>query len=221
MLKKILRRNKLLSIALFLVSAAVIGFTGATILHDLYMENTIKTPTVTGEITEDIHGNVKNASFKNTGTADVFLRVAYTESWSCQMDKGTAEEKTVLLPNTGMLKTGGSPVPMAQPVWEWSGKRPEASDWYVGNDGWLYYKHVLSPNQSTGHIVTSVDFTNVLQAEDERYREANYQLHFIMEVVQCSEQPNVSTEAVKQVFGRNIVLNSQWPEQKTFQWEEQ
>ena len=202
-------KRKLLSIFLLFAAAAVIGITGATVIHKLTLENPIKTPTVTGEIEEKNEGNVKNAVFTNTGEADVFLRVAYAESWTYQSKDANDKPcgASILLPNKGVLKSsGGQSVPIAVP--NWAGRN---SDWIDGKDGWWYYKKVLPSGQKTSAFVEEVDFSNVLQAEDERYKTAEYQLHFTMEVVQCSAEREVSQNAIDTVFGSGkVTLPEPW-----------
>ncbi|HIT42224.1 MAG TPA: hypothetical protein IAB60_09060, partial [Candidatus Caccovicinus merdipullorum] len=63
---------------ILLIFAMAVGFTGATVLHSLTLENPIKTPTTDGGITEKLDNNAKKVSFTNNGEADVFLRVACT-----------------------------------------------------------------------------------------------------------------------------------------------
>lgn len=202
-------KRKLLSIFLLFITAAVIGITGATVIHKLTLENPIKTPTVTGEIEEKNEGNVKNAVFTNTGEADVFLRVAYAESWTYQPKDtdGKPAGVSILLPNKGNLNdSSNTPDSIAKPTW--TGRD---NDWIDGKDGWWYYKKVLPSGEKTSEFVKEVDFSNVLKAEDERYKTAEYQLHFTMEVVQCSADRKVSQDAIDKVFGEGkVTLPPNW-----------
>ena len=69
---------------LLIAAAMVVGVTGATVIHKLTMENPIKTPTVEGGIPEDLENGAKKVAFVNDGEADVFLRVAFSETWTAK-----------------------------------------------------------------------------------------------------------------------------------------
>ncbi len=214
--KTILKR--MLPVLMLGVLSVMIGVTGATVFHTMQLENPIKTPPVEGKIEEDIEGNAKNAKFTNDGEADVFLRVAYTETW-------LASDGKTILPNRTKDKSGNMIAP-AIPNWD----RGTSWDWSKeGTEGWIYYKKVLPgtvsglQNHSTGYIVTDVDFANVAKAADERYKTAKYRLHFTMEVVQASDDWDVSKDAASQLFHKTIALegNSNWEKNKynaTIQW---
>lgn len=206
--------QRLLPPGLLLAAAVAVGVTGATVLHQMTLENLIKTPPVEGHIEEDIKNNYKNASFVNDGEADVFLRVAYTETWMYQ-EEGT----TTVLPNQAEKKDGSGKVSVAAPVWN-------MANWIDGGDGWLYYTHVLPGSASgqpkdkceTENLVGEVKFLDadaMNRLEDDRYKGADYQLHFTMEIVQASDDQNVSEAAVKELFGRDVSLpDSGWLENK-------
>lgn len=222
-------KTKLTAAFLLFAASAIIGLTGATILHQLTLQNPIKTPTVEGKITEDNNKNYKNAIFENTGEANVFLRVSFSESWTYQQE---GKEK-IILPNEGLVNTQSDPAakpsyeskPIAVPNWN------NRADWVEGNDGWWYYKKVLlnkdegtrdgKTDNKTSQFVKEVNFDNVNKAKDERYKDAEYQLHFTMEVVQCSDQKQVSIDAVEALFkGKTVELSGDWPTSRTFTWKD-
>lgn len=192
---------KMLLMMLLFAVFMVVGATGATILHELRLENPIKTPTVEGSIPEDLERGAKKVSFSNDGEADVFLRVTYAETW-------TAKDGTIL-PNTTKDRDGKEVVPAA-PVWN-------TEDWYTGSaDGWYYYRKVLpgteaakkADDRNTGLLVDGVQFLTSEQfadLPDTRYKDADYQLHFTMEIVQASDDwNNVSVPAVQQMFHKDL-----------------
>lgn len=113
--KTILKR--MLPVLMLGVLSVMIGVTGATVFHTMQLENPIKTPPVEGKIEEDIEGNAKNAKFTNDGEADVFLRVAYTETW-------LASDGKTILPNRTKDKSGNMIAP-AIPNWD----RGTSWDW--------------------------------------------------------------------------------------------
>lgn len=198
--KKRALMRMLLMMLLFAVFMAV-GATGATILHELRLENPIRTPTVEGSIPEDLERGAKKVAFSNDGEADVFLRVTYAETW-------TARDGTIL-PNTTKDRNGNEVVPAA-PNWN-------TEKWYTNSaDGWYYYKNVLpgtaaaktAAERNTGLLVDGVQFLTTEQfadLPDTRYKDADYQLHFTMEIVQASDDwSNVSVPAVRQMFHKEL-----------------
>ena len=195
---------------ILLIFAMAVGFTGATVLHSLTLENPIKTPTTDGGITEELDNNAKKVSFTNNGEADVFLRVACTETWVLESN---GEGGDIILPNQAIDKDGES-VSAAEPVWQGI----TDGSWTLGSDGWYYYNKVLpgsksgEKNRNTGLLVNDVEF-NLDEIEDERYQKAKYQLHFTMEVVQASDDTEVSKAAVKKLFNKELDLSGAWGEE--------
>lgn len=194
---------------ILLIFAMAVGFTGATVLHSLTLENPIKTPTTDGGITEELDDKAKKVSFTNNGEADVFLRVACTETWILESN---GEGEDIILPNQAIAEDGQS-VSVAEPVWQ--GITDDS--WTLGSDGWYYYNKVLpgsksgKKNRNTGLLVDGVVF-NLDEIEDERYQKAKYQLHFTMEVVQASDDTKVSEAAVKKLFNKELDLSGAWGE---------
>lgn len=198
----VVRKNvwkKLLPVVLLAVISIVIGATGAAVLHNLTLENPIKTPPVEGFIQEKLNGNAKEVNFINKGEADVFLRVAYGETWSYE-DSDT--QRTLLLPNMAGRKDGNGKYRVARPDW-----RPKG--WLLDPEsGWLYYHKVLKVGEATPLIVSKVDFADADALEElvegEKYKEADYDLHFTIEVVQASDEKDVSVDAVKKLFQKDL-----------------
>lgn len=196
----VVRKNALkglLPVVLLLISI-VIGITGATVVHTMTLENPIKTPPVKGEIEENLKNEAKEVQFKNTGEADVFLRVAYTETW---------KNGNTILPNNALKKDGSGSVPVATPNWVNTG------NWQLDADsGWLYYYKALPVGESTDLIVDHVDFVGTgsnpsVKLDDlvdgDKYENAEYDLHFTMEVVQASDDVSVSRDAIAAMFGED------------------
>lgn len=213
--------QKRYALLLLFAALAAAGVTGAAVLHSLRLENSIKTPPVEGIITENLENGGKTVSFTNTGEADVFLRVAWGQTWSVSKEEGG---KNTALPNelkrekegtgkTVEAKNAGDVIRPAVPMFE-------SGDWYLDSeDGWYYYKRVLPGSgsgkaegeRSTAPLVTGVDFSGLEEAEslDPRYETADYRLHFTMETVQASAEPKVSEDAVKEMFQKEIVLDEE------------
>ncbi len=195
---------------LLIAAAMVVGVTGATVIHQLTMENPIKTPPVEGSIPEIITNEAKQVQFKNDGEADVFLRASYSESW-------TAEDGTIL-PNETML-ADGTTGRVATPT-----IAGENKNWIKGKgDGWYYYKKVLpgeksgQPDESrkTTFLINNVVFVNLAELPDSRYKDAEYQIHVVMEIVQASDEWPVSQDAVKEMFdGIMLTQPTGWSDSK-------
>lgn len=218
--------KKALPLLLLAALSVAAGVTGAAILHSLTLKNPIKTPSVEGE-PEEILGDTKKVRFVNNGEADVFLRAVYTESWVYQDGQG----ETILLPNLAE-KTDGSLVRAAQP------KLQDMDNWYTeSDDGWWYYKKILPGTLSgkkeddlkTNWLVDGVALPSEdggadstvkwSELQDERYRDASYQLHFTMEVVQASGDPAVSEAAVLELFHKVIDIDGDWGTDGKYQYE--
>lgn len=184
---------------LLAAAALIVGVTSAAVIHKLTMENPIKTPTVEGSIEEELTNGAKKVAFQNKGEADVFLRVAFSETW-------TAKDGTILPNKTKLTSEANEPQSVANPNWL-------TDDWETGRgDGWYYYKKVLPGSRSgqpegkrsTGLLVDEVVFEDLTEIPDSRYKDAKYELHFVMEIVQASDDWPVSRDAVKELFGIDL-----------------
>lgn len=177
------------------------GGTGAAILHSLTLENPLKTPDVEGGVEEELEEG-KKVSFENKGEADVFLRVSWAETWE-------AADGTVL-PNVAKSADGETVRP-ASPVWANREKWDQTS-----SDGWIYYKKVLPgtasgrADRNTGYLIEDVEFVSLNELPDQRYRDAEYSLHVVMEIVQASGEWEVSRDAAQKLFGKEIAHSGTW-----------
>ncbi len=199
------RRWKKFFPAILMAAAMAVGVTSATVIHKLTMENPVKTPTVEGYIPETM--DPKQAQFQNDGEADVFLRVAYSETWT--------DKDGMILPNQAARKDG-TLVPVATPVWDWDG-------WTANpDDGWYYYSQVLPGSKSgkaeaqrkTNQVVNGVNFVSFDKLADTRYQDAKYEIHFVMEIVQASDDWEVSQDAVEEMFGLTLAEPTGWQTDK-------
>ena len=117
----------------------------------------------------------KEISFTNTGSAPLFLRIAYAEIW----ENG---EKWLEDDGTNCIKN-------------WTGAF--SSDWQKIDD-WYYYQKVLPAGGNTGDILAGITFSEELP---EKYANGKYTLDFIVEAVQLSADNAVNAQATQQVFG--------------------
>lgn len=160
--------------------------------------NEITTPTVEVEIVEEFDPStevdwndpvIKKVSFKNTGTADAFIRVSYAEFW-----KEVVDETENLLPNF----VDGKEV--ATKNWTEYWIDGSSSEWVDGKDGWYYYKKVLPADGSTNLILNSVSFDSEFRKE---YENADYSLKFSLEAVQYSSKgDSINKDALEKSFGK-------------------
>ena len=173
--------------------------------HKVIQENILQSRNTGISITENFPdksvtpnaNRTKEVSFENTGTSAVFLRVAISERW----ETGTL----AVLPRGAMSElweTAGEIILGADmPAWsihaDW-----EYSDPASGGDGWYYYKKVLPKDAATANIISSVTFPAICPAN------AEYQLDFLVEVVQASNEDAVNRAATLMVFGREGWISS-------------
>ncbi len=191
---------KLSGIALLAALTVGIGSTSAVIRHQINLKNEISTDTVIVEVEEDLkdenpNDNVKPkmVKFENSGSAGVFLRVAYSEAWSTA--EGADGEKELL-----SNKMPDSDRDVASKV-------IIAENWELGEDGWYYYKKVLPAGSMTEDFMEKVDFSNIENLDESlktTYKNADYEIHFQAEVVQASDEWKVSEDAVAKLFEQNI-----------------
>lgn len=213
---------KITGVTLMAVLALGIGGTGAAVRHRMALKNEVRTPTVEVTTTENI-GDVdrnsgkkqKEVMFKNTGSADVFLRIAYAETWVYTESLSGGKTEQIILPNRSEPGNDDSIV-----LKEWHNWN---DNWYDGGDGWYYYKKVLEAGKNTEEILRSVTFNDTDNYPDSRYADAEYQLHFQVEAVQASDELQVSKDAVKELFDKSISIDENgWPGNKyttTVLWE--
>lgn len=197
--------TKSLSVAVFLALLLGIGATSAAIYHSVNLTNTLTTPTVEEEIVEDFDGGItgnskaKKVSFRNTGTADTFIRISFAETWK-YTDETT--QGSLLLPDRQKPEGKWNAAKAAKIIWTDAFK----NDWQQGTDGWYYYKKVLPANAKTDDIMTAVDFSAIYSDNwpDSRYQKAEYELYFTVESVQASKELAVSVDAVNAAFQKQI-----------------
>lgn len=212
---------KITGVTLMAVLALGIGGTGAAVRHRMALKNEVRTPTVqvtTDEKTGSVHNGTKQKEvvFRNEGSADIFLRIAYAETWIYTEKSSDGKAEEILLPNRS--ETGGDDSIVAKDWYNWD------ANWYDGGDGWYYYKKILEAGEETDEILRSVTFKGTDSYPDSRYADAEYRLHFQVEAVQASDELQVSKDAVKELFDKSISVDSEnsWPGNKyttTVRWE--
>lgn len=143
----------------------------------------------------------KEVTFQNNGSSAAFLRVTYAETWEKQ-----EENDRLLLKNQQL----GQAVAKKNWTESWN----DYGLWQKGDDGWFYYKKVLSPGGETEKILESVTFPEY-EGVYQEYKDADYQLYFRMELLQVSDSQStlnsaeVNAKASKEVFGREAVVSGE------------
>ncbi|MEI1256839.1 BsaA family SipW-dependent biofilm matrix protein [Blautia sp. JLR.GB0024] len=196
------------------LSALIVAGTTLAIWHqNIQKTNNLKADSMKATVTEKYTPSTpdstvtKEVSFKNDGTTDAFLRVAYVENWQ----KEDAEGNSVLLSN----KANGTEVA----VKNWT--KSFSDYWQDGKDGWFYYKYVLQSGESTEKILNSVTFPDYRQEAYKSYADADYSLYFKVEMLQAStgdatlNKDKVNEEASKTVFGKSATVDYVY---KTVTW---
>jgi hypothetical protein len=177
--------NKCLKLLAGLIALAVMGTVGFGAVwswnsHQTSQENNFQSRTVSVKVNEDFPDptvtsgstQIKVVSIENTGTDAAFVRVGYSEGWTTE---------TAQLEGTGGVQKN------------WTSSW--LNDWTDGGDGWYYYKKILPAGESV-QILSSVTFPAVIPGN------ADYNLNFMVETAQVSDQAEVNTAATQKLFGK-------------------
>lgn len=205
-----LKLKAILPVASLITATAVVGTTFAWQTWDLEVKNELRSHETKVDIVEPKFNATtgrKDATFVNTGSSSVFLRVAYSEFWEV-----TKEGKRYTLSNK--LEDGSEIAKKTwEPVWpeyrDERGNPPNNPEWTDGGDGWYYYNKILKAGMPTDPVLHHVIFDNDILTED--YKKGEYQLFFKAEVVQCSDsnemktlnRNQVNTAATLALFGKS------------------
>ena len=188
---------KIAVVTSLVLTVTILGATYAFRSHNNELDNRLKAHSVSGAIIEngaptgEEEGFTINpgssvpkvVQFKNTSDADVFVRISYVYTWM--------DEDGALLPHNGAYASS-----------EWSSDWN--NNWSHGMDGWSYYNKVLKPGESTPAVLESVRFASGIPSE---YADGKYQLTFVLEVVQCSDEASVNNAALLATFGKSATVS--------------
>lgn len=187
-----------------MIASLSIGTVSALWAEEIVHENKLVADEVKGSIVENfpspsMTGDVtKEVSFTNSGTAAAFLRVAYSETWT----KKSGSDDV-------MLNNSVNGTDVATKNWSTA----KNADWVDGGDGWLYYKKLLNPGETTEKILQSVSFPDYTQDDYKAYKDADYQLYFRMELLQASDshatlnKDKVNEDSTSTVFGKKATVS--------------
>ena len=202
-MKKLWLQAKQKKWILIVVSAMllIVGGLSATYAynqHNTELDNMLRASSVAGTIIENEKPvgesnrfelrpggeTPKRVRFKNTGEANVFVRVAFSETWAGNNNEWLANNyKYTTL--------------------HWTSTWQKA--WELKNDGWYYYKEILPSQAMTDEVLSSVEFASY-ETLPLAYQNGTYQLHFTMEFLQYSEEAIVNERALERVFGRTATV---------------
>ena len=191
---------KLVVVTSLVLTMTILGATYAYQRHENELDNLLKAHNISGTIIEngvptgeqeDFAINPggapvsKEVKFENTSDsgAAVFVRVAYAQTWMDEDGALLAYDSTYATPNWSSAWT---------------------SQWIDGGDGWYYYNEVLKAGDITLAVLESVNFASSLPGG---YATGQYQLTFMMEVVQCSDEEEVNEAASLATFGKKATVS--------------
>jgi hypothetical protein len=195
-------KAKLVVVTSLILAITVLGATYAFKSHENQLTNLLKAHKVSGKIIENggspgaqdgeaeftltPGSNVtKEVQFENTGDTAVFVRVAYAQTWCDQDGKLLVHNPSYATPN-------------------WTGDW--TSDWRDGGDGWYYYNKILKAGDTTAKVLNSVGFLDTPTLPGE-YATGEYELTFVMEIVQCSDEEEVNDDALSKTFGKTATVS--------------
>lgn len=194
------RRWILSVISATLLIVCTLGATYAYNQHNTELENMLRASSVAGTIIENEKPvgesnqfelrpgdeTSKRVKFKNTGEADVFVRVAFSETWTGNNDSWLSNDNDYA-------------------ALHWTSAWQD--EWELKDDGWYYYKKILPSQTMTNEVLVAVEFASYENLLPE-YKNAVYRLLFTMEVLQYSEDEAVNEGALTKVFGRTATVTN-------------
>ena len=184
-----LKNNKKVIIALLsLLTIGIVGVTAAVVYFKSELENKFNTSAYNIAIEEEFYDDwgTKKVSIVNHDATPVVIRVAYIETWSDNND-----DVSLQLSN----KING--IDVVTKAWTDSWK----NDFILNEDGWYYYKKVLTENEAV-QILESINLNKeVADTSLENYNLYDYELDFRYEAIQAT------TDAVKEIWGLDVTIN--------------
>ena len=188
-MKKRKFKKKPLIFIILLMMITTIGGTFAYYTSETSLANKFKAMTYNVTVEEEFYDDwgTKKVSFvnKEETNSPVVLRIYYDEIWSKEIDD------TLLI-----LDNNVNGVNVVNKEWTSS----FTNDFIKGDDGWYYYKKVLTSQKSV-QVLQSISLNNELIQSSpykEDYKKYNYQLSFNFESIQADRQ------AVKEIWNKNI-----------------
>ena len=184
-----LKNNKKVIIALLsLLTIGIVGVTAAVVYFKSELENKFNTSAYNIAIEEEFYDDwgTKKVSIVNHDSTPVVIRVAYIETWSDNNDAVSLQ-----------LSNKINGIDVVTKAWTDSWK----NDFILNEDGWYYYKKVLTENEAV-QILESINLNKeVADTSLENYNLYDYELDFRYEAIQAT------TDAVKEIWGLDVTIN--------------
>lgn len=186
-LKECKKKPLFFLIALFLIGG--VGGTIALFTSNVDYSNVFKASKYNVIINEKFENKfgTKEVDLTNDSNADVLIRVSYNEFWLKQVDEEKINLNNLISGNTLVTKS-------------WT--EAFLND-FTYHDGWYYYNKKLK-GKSSVKILTAISLNDSLLNTDhlkEEYNNADYELDFNLESVQCNES------AIKKIWGYDISIS--------------
>ena len=184
-----LKNNKKVIIALLsLLTIGIVGVTAAVVYFKSELENKFNTSAYNIAIEEEFYDDwgTKKVSIVNHDATPVVIRVAYIETWSDNNDAVSLQ-----------LSNKINGIDVVTKAWTDSWK----NDFILNEDGWYYYKKVLTENEAV-QILESINLNKeVADTSLENYNLYDYELDFRYEAIQAT------TDAIKEIWGFDVTIN--------------
>ena len=184
-----LKNNKKVIIALLsLLTIGIVGVTAAVVYFKSELENKFNTSAYNIAIEEEFYDDwgTKKVSIVNHDSTPVVIRVAYIETWSDNNDAVSLQ-----------LSNKINGIDVVTKAWTDSWK----NDFILNEDGWYYYKKVLTENEAV-QILESINLNKeVADTSLENYNLYDYELDFRYEAIQAT------TDAIKEIWGFDVTIN--------------
>ena len=171
---KRIRKNKPVIYCLLLLSFFGITGTMAFLTSNVVFNNIFKTSSYDVKIEENFDNTwgTKEVFVVNSGEANVFIRLNYSEMW---IDL-----------NNNIMNNKVDGVSIVDKTWteNW------VSDFILGSDGWYYYKKILNKDTSV-KVLDRIDLNKTLLEKNDCYNDyltSNYELNFNVEAIQADSR---------------------------------
>lgn len=150
------------------LSLGTVAFTTAHLYSESVLVNKADKGTVTNRIDENFNGTEKtNVCITNTGNMNAYVRVAVVPVWR-DMDG-----HSTMLPTEGTYNIEFN-----------------TEDWFLGADGYYYYKINIAPGEKTSELIRKCTLKTLT---DEAYNNKCFDLQILAQSIQAEPQTVVQT----------------------------
>jgi len=186
-----MKKKRSLIFILLLLLVVCVGSTYAVFYTQLAIPNKFDVMLYDVKVEDDFNGEwgVRNVKFTNNDASNsqIVLRISYNELWNNNMNDSVLTLSNVINNKNVVNK-------------EWTDSF--LNDFILGEDGWYYYKKVLSPNESV-QVLKSVNLDEELIADStdySKYKNYDYELSFNYEAVLAD------SSVIEDAWGKNVSI---------------